>query len=84
MRWARETTRQKGRAEVLLVQSKLIAAIALVALVFGPTVSFAGVKTVNGVEVRDWQAVDADKDGSISPEEMEKFLQDTWAKNKNK
>ena len=79
MRWARETTRQKGRAEVLLVQSKLIAAVAL-----GSAVSFADVKTVNGVEVRDWQVIDVNKDRSISPEEMEKFLQDTWAKNKNK
>ena len=79
MRWARETTRQKGRAEVLLVQSKLIAAVAL-----GSAVSFADVKTVNGVEVRDWQVIDVNKDRSISPEEMEKFLQDTWEKNKNK
>jgi hypothetical protein len=69
---------------VLLVQSKLIAAAALVALALGSAVSFAGVKTVNGVEVRDWQAIDVNKDGSISPEEMEKFLQDTWATNKNK
>lgn len=67
---------------MLPVQSKLIAAAALVA--FGSAVSFAGVKTVSGVEVRDWQAIDVNKDGSISPEEMEKFLQDTWAKNKNK
>jgi hypothetical protein len=44
----------------------------------------AGTKVVNGTEVRDWETVDTNKDGSISPEEMEKFLQATWAKNKSK
>ena len=62
-------------------QSKLVATMALVALSFGPALTFAGTKTVNGTKVRDWQVVDIDKDGSISPEEMDKFLRDTWAKN---
>lgn len=44
----------------------------------------AGTKVVNGTEVRDWETVDTNKDGSISPEEMEKFLQATWAQNKSK
>ena len=28
--------------------------------------------------VRDWAAIDTDKDHSISPEEMEKFLNEVW------
>jgi opacity protein-like surface antigen len=29
--------------------------------------------------VRDWAAIDADRDNSISPEEMQKFLEKEWA-----
>ena len=29
--------------------------------------------------VRDWGAIDTDKDHSISPEEMEKFLTGVWS-----
>jgi hypothetical protein len=29
--------------------------------------------------VRDWAAIDADQDNSISPEEMQKFLEKEWA-----
>ena len=29
--------------------------------------------------VRDWAAIDADRDHSISPDEMQKFLDKTWA-----
>jgi EF hand len=70
--------------EMLRSRSQFAAALASIAFGFGSGVVLAGTKTENGVEVRDWQAVDTNKDGSISPEEMEKFLQDTWAKNKGK
>ncbi len=29
---------------------------------------------------RDWAAIDTNKDGSISPEEMEVFLKSVWEK----
>jgi hypothetical protein len=58
-----------------------VAAAALILPLAAP-MAVAGTKTVNGIEVRDWQAVDIDKDGSISPEEMEKFLKETWGKKK--
>ena len=29
--------------------------------------------------VRDWTAIDTDKDHSISPEEMQKFLTEVWS-----
>jgi hypothetical protein len=32
------------------------------------------------VEVRDWSAVDVNKDNHVSPQEMEQFLQEQWAK----
>jgi hypothetical protein len=32
-------------------------------------------------EVRDWAAIDSNKDGYIEPNEMEKYLQAKWAKN---
>lgn len=32
--------------------------------------------------VRDWSAIDTQRDNLITPEEMEKFLQETWAANK--
>ena len=35
-------------------------------------------------EVRDWAAIDTDKDHSISSDEMEKYLQETWAKQAKK
>lgn len=34
---------------------------------------------VRGPGVRDWAAIDTDKDNSISPEEMQKFLTEEWA-----
>ncbi len=40
----------------------------------------AGTKMVNGVEVRDWEAIDTNRDHSISPEEMKQFLEAQWAK----
>ena len=30
-------------------------------------------------DVRDWAVIDADRDYLISPEEMQKFLEKTWA-----
>jgi hypothetical protein len=32
--------------------------------------------------VRDWAAIDTDRDNSISPEEMQKFLEKGWADTK--
>lgn len=62
--------------------SGVTAAALLLILPLAVPVSIAGTKVVNGIEVRDWAAVDTNNDGSISPEEMEKFLKDTWAKKK--
>lgn len=63
--------------------SKLVALItgvaSLCAIATAP-LALAGTKTVNGVDVRDWQAIDSNKDHSISPEEIEKFLQEEWSK----
>lgn len=39
-----------------------------------------GARTVPAV--RDWSAIDTQRDNLITPEEMEKFLQQTWAANK--
>jgi hypothetical protein len=33
-------------------------------------------------EVRDWNAIDVNKDNSISPEEMETYLKKVWAAKK--
>ena len=63
-------------------KSTAVAAALLVILPFAAPVSFAGTKVVNGTEVRDWETVDSNKDRLISPEEMEKFLKDTWGKKK--
>lgn len=32
--------------------------------------------------VRDWDAIDTDRDNSISPDEMQKFLETEWAETK--
>jgi len=64
------------------VQTRIAAAVTLIGFGLASAATFAGTKTVNGSEVRDWQSVDSNGDGSISPEEMEKFLQETWAKTK--
>ena len=34
---------------------------------------------VRGPGVRNWAAIDTDKDHSISPEEMQKFLTEQWS-----
>jgi hypothetical protein len=34
--------------------------------------------------IRDWAAIDTNKDGLISPDEMEKHLQEQWAAQKKK
>ncbi len=34
-------------------------------------------------EVRDWAAIDTDRDSAVSPEEMQKFLDDVWANKKS-
>lgn len=48
------------------------------------TGAVAGTKVVNGVEVRDWSAVDTNKDHSVSPQEMQQFLQEQWDKRQGK
>jgi hypothetical protein len=48
------------------------------------TGAVAATKIVNGVEVRDWSAVDLNKDHYISPEEMQQFLQAQWDKRQGK
>jgi hypothetical protein len=48
------------------------------------TGAVAGTKMENGVEVRDWSAVDVNKDHSVSPQEMQQFLQEQWAKRQGK
>ncbi len=66
------------------INSKYVAAAGVAMLTFGWVTAFAGTTTVNGIEVRDWQAIDVNKDRAISPEEMDKFLRDTWEKNSSK
>ena len=61
-----------------------ITATAMAALVFVATPVVAGTAIVSGAEVRNWQAIDVNKDNSISPEEMETFLKEIWARNTNK
>ncbi len=63
---------------------KCVAALSIATLALGSVTAFAGTKSVEGSEVRDWQAVDLNSDDAISPEEMDKFLRDTWAKNASK
>lgn len=58
-----------------------IAAVRVV-LGFGAIESFPGTKTMNGTEVRDWESIEPNEGGVISPEEMEKLLQATWARTK--
>ncbi len=43
----------------------------------GHAPSGTGARGARGV--RDWAAIDADRDNSISPEEMQKFLEKEWA-----
>lgn len=59
---------------------KFVMPLAVLAIV--STGAVAGTKTVDGIEVRDWAAVDKDRDHLVSPQEMEKFLKDQWEKNK--
>lgn len=35
-------------------------------------------------ETRDWSAIDTNKDHHISPEEMEKYLKEVWARQSKK
>ncbi len=37
-----------------------------------------------GAETRDWSAIDANKDHLISPDEMDKYLKEVWAKQRKK
>jgi hypothetical protein len=54
------------------------------ALLMVSTGAVAATKIVNGVEVRDWSAVDVNKDHYISPEEMRQYLQVQWEKRQGK
>lgn len=82
MPWGMKRSREERKMSS--VQARVTATLLAVSLGLGSAAAFAGTKVVNGTEVRDWESVDANKDGSISPEEMEKFLQATWAKSKPK
>lgn len=42
----------------------------------------AGLAGANATEVRNWAAIDTNKDHSIQPEEMEKYLTESWAAQK--
>ncbi len=59
---------------------KFVMPLAVLALV--STGAVAGTKTSDGIEVRDWAAIDKDRDHLISPQEMEKHLKEQWDKNK--
>jgi hypothetical protein len=39
--------------------------------------------TTGGGGVRDWAAIDTNRDSAVSPEEMQKFLDDVWANKKS-
>ncbi len=52
---------------------------AVMAMTLASSVAFAGSKTVNGTEVRDWEAIDSNDDHYVSPDEMEMFLRDIRA-----
>jgi hypothetical protein len=56
---------------------KLVPAVMAMTLV--SSVAFAGSKMVNGIEVRDWEAIDSNDDNYVSPDEMEIFLRDIRA-----
>ncbi|NJD34294.1 MAG: hypothetical protein FIA96_05575 [Betaproteobacteria bacterium] len=59
---------------------KFVMPLAVLALI--STGAIAGTKTSDGIEVRDWAAIDKDRDHLVSPQEMEKYLKDQWEKNK--
>jgi hypothetical protein len=61
---------------------KLVPAVVAITLV--STAAIAGVKSVNGVEVRDWEAIDSNDDSHISAEEMETFLREVRAARERK
>lgn len=51
------------------------------------TATGAGTATLgaaNKPETRDWAAIDTNKDNLISPDEMEKYLEASWAAQKKK
>lgn len=45
----------------------------------GETTAKAPPSATGKGDVRDWAAIDADRDHSISPDEMQKFLDKTWS-----
>ena len=42
----------------------------------------SGTASANSTEVRNWAAIDTNKDHSIQAEEMERYLADSWAAQK--
>lgn len=56
---------------------KFVMPFAVLALIAGGAI--AGTKTVDGVEVRDWKAVDTNADHLVSADEMENHLRQQWA-----
>lgn len=59
---------------------KFLMPLAVLSLVSASAV--AGTKTADGTEVRDWSAIDKNRDHLISPQEMESHLKEQWDKNK--
>lgn len=55
-------------------------ALGLIIIYFSSNFAVAATKIVDGVEVRDWEAIDTNQDNNISPEEMQRFLEAVWAK----
>lgn len=60
---------------------KAIAALAALASTGGAAI--ADIKVVKGVQVRDREAIDTNKDGNISAKEMQAHLDRMWAKKKS-
>ena len=52
---------------------------AVMAMTLMTSVALAGTKNIDGVEVRDWDAIDGNDDRYVSPEEMEGFLREIRA-----
>ncbi|HZP87983.1 MAG TPA: hypothetical protein VFB54_14295 [Burkholderiales bacterium] len=53
--------------------------VGVVGLLVASTAAMAADTTTQGsVEVRDWAAIDTNKDNLISPDEMQKYLESRW------
>ena len=52
---------------------------AVMAMTLMTSVALAGTKNIDGVEVRDWDAIDGNDDRYVSPVDMEGFLREIRA-----